>query len=256
MLINHNHQKKEVILNTNETIMKTKTEKVVKINPMKEKTEMFNFSPSEFAFGFESCKRCYYDKKVNNIVLKVPFPGIFSKFDSLQKNFYHGKSSKTLSDTLEEGEIIGDFNKMLRSEVLYDLKDRPFTMSGKIDAYIKHKDSFTIVDFKTTKIGENKIDAYATQLQSYALMMEKPKEGSLKLTPIKRLGIFCFEPSDISKAEGKNCNIHMDTQWFEIPRDDKNLLAYITKVQDVIYSKETPESGEKCGICNFRKVMK
>ena len=48
----------------------------------------------------------------------------------------------------------------------------------------------------------------------------------------------------------------MDTQWFEIPRDDKNLLAYITKVQDVIYSKETPESGEKCGICNFRKVMK
>ena len=81
MLINHNHQKKEVILNTNETIMKTKTEKVVKINPMKEKTEMFNFSPSEFAFGFESCKRCYYDKKVNNIVLKVPFPGIFSKFD-------------------------------------------------------------------------------------------------------------------------------------------------------------------------------
>jgi len=175
MLINHNHQKKEVILNTNETIMKTKTEKVVKINPMKEKTEMFNFSPSEFAFGFESCKRCYYDKKVNNIVLKVPFPGIFSKFDSLQKNFYHGKSSKTLSDTLEEGEIVGDFNKMLRSEVLYDLKDRPFTMSGKIDAYIKHKDSFTIVDFKTTKIGENKIDAYATQLQSYALMMEKPK---------------------------------------------------------------------------------
>ena len=138
--------------------MKTKTEKVVKINPMKEKTEMFNFSPSEFAFGFESCKRCYYDKKVNNIVLKVPFPGIFSKFDSLQKNFYHGKSSKTLSDTLEEGEIVGDFNKMLRSEVLYDLKDRPFTMSGKIDAYIKHKDSFTIVDFKTTKIGENKID--------------------------------------------------------------------------------------------------
>ena len=34
-------------------------------------------------------------------------------------------------------------------------------MSGKIDGYIKHKDSFTIVDFKTTKINENKIDAYA-----------------------------------------------------------------------------------------------
>ena len=166
----------------------------------------------------------------------------------MSKEFDIGRSSEVW--------IVGDFNKMLRSEVLYDLKDRPFTMSGKIDGYIKHKDSFTIVDFKTTKINENKIDAYATQLQSYALMMEKPKEGSLKLTPIKRLGIFCFEPSNITEADGNNCNMHMDTQWFEIPRDDKDLIGYITKIQDVLYSKETPESGSSCGICNFRKVMK
>jgi hypothetical protein len=256
MHINTINKKKGNILNITEIKVKTNSKEIVKLKSMKEKAEMFNFSPSEFAFGFEGCKRCYYDKKVNGIELKVPFPGIFSKFDSLQKNFYHGKSSKTLTDNLEEGEIVGDFNKMLRSEVLYDLKDRPFTMSGKIDAYIKHKDSFTIVDFKTTKISENKIDAYATQLQSYALMMEKPKEGSLKLTPIKRLGIFCFEPSNISKADGYNCNIHMDTQWYDIPRDDKDLVGYITKIQDVLYSNETPESGSSCGICNFRKVMK
>ena len=73
-------------------------------------TEYFNYSPSEFAFGFDGCRRCYYDKKVNGIELKVPFPGIFSKFDSLQKKFYHGKSSKYLSDSLDDGEIIGDFN--------------------------------------------------------------------------------------------------------------------------------------------------
>ena len=147
MHINTINKKKGNILNITEIKEKTNSKEIVKLKSMKEKAEMFNFSPSEFAFGFEGCKRCYYDKKVNGIELKVPFPGIFSKFDSLQKNFYHGKSSKTLTDNLEEGEIVGDFNKMLRSEVLYDLKDRPFTMSGKIDAYIKHKDSFTIVDF-------------------------------------------------------------------------------------------------------------
>ena len=217
---------------------------------------VINYSPSEFAFGFESCKRCYYDKKVSGIELKVPFPGIFSKFDSLQKKFYHGKSSKLLSDKLEEGEIVGNFNKRLQSEILYDLKDRPFTMSGYIDGYIKHKDSFTIVDFKTTKINESKVAAYATQLQSYALMMEKPKEGSLNLSPVKRLGIFCFEPSDITELGINNCNMVMDTQWYDIPRDDKDLIGYITKIQDVLHSKETPESGSSCGICNFRKVMK
>ena len=217
---------------------------------------IINYSPSEFAFGFEACKSCYYDKKINGIELKVPFPGIFSKMDSLQKKFYNGKSSKLLSDKLDEGEIVGDFNKMLRSEILYDLKDRPFTLSGKIDGYIKHKDSFTIVDFKTTKINESKVDAYATQLQTYALMMEKPKEGSLKLTPIKRLGIFCFEPSDITELGKNNCNMVMNTQWFDIPRDDKDLIGYITKIQDVLYSKTKPQSSPTCGICNFKKEMK
>ena len=220
------------------------------------KQNIINYSPSEFAFGFERCNSCYYDKKINGIELKVPFPAIFSKMDSLQKNFYHEKSSKLLSDKLEEGEIVGDFNKMLRSEILYDLKDRPFTLSGKIDGYIKHKDSFTIVDFKTTKIDESKIDAYATQLQTYALMTEKPKEGSLKLTPVKRLGIFCFEPSDITELGKNNCNMVMDTQWFDIPRDDKDLIGYITKIQDVLYSKTKPEPTSTCGVCNFKKVMK
>ena len=222
---------------------------------IKEK-KIFNFSPSEFAFGFENCKRCFYDKKVNGIELKTFFPAMFSKFDSMQKNYYHSKSSKVISDELEEGEIISNYNKMLNSQILHDLKERPFTMSGKIDAYIKHKDTFTIVDFKTTMINENKIGTYATQLQSYALIMEKPREGSLKLTPIIGLGIFCFDPSNISKANDKNCNIHMNTKWFDIPRDDGNLIKYITKIQDVLYSKEIPESGTNCGICNFRKIMK
>ena len=219
----------------------------------KDKKKIFNFSPSEFAFGFEECQRCFYDKKVNGIILKTGFPAIFSKIDSIQKNYYHSSSSKLITDELEEGEIISNYNKMLKSQVLYDLKNRPFTMSGKIDAYIKHKDSFTIVDFKTTMINENKIDTYATQLQSYALMIEKAQEGSLKLTPIKRLGIFCFEPRDILKANNKNCTMHMNTKWFEIYRDDRNLINYITKIQDVLYSKKIPESGSRCGICNFRK---
>ena len=80
---------------------------------------IINYSPSEFAFGFEACNSCYYDKKINGIELKVRFPGIFSKFDSLQKKFYHGKSSKLLSDKLEDGEIIGNFNKRLQNLVTF-----------------------------------------------------------------------------------------------------------------------------------------
>ena len=219
------------------------------------KENYFNFSPSEFAFGFEGCQKCFYDRKVNKLELKTAIPAIFSKIDIVHKNYYHNKSSKVISEELEEGVIYTDHNKMLKSDVLYDLKDRPFTMGGKIDAYIKHKDSFTIVDFKTTNINEKKIDTYATQLQSYALMMENPKAGSLRLEPVKKLGIFCFEPNSIKDANTNDCNMVFDTKWFEIKRDDQALLRYITKIQDILYAKDAPPSGSSCGTCKYREEI-
>ena len=55
------------------------------------------FSPSEFAFGYSGCKRCYYDLKVNDVRINFGFPSIFSKIDSIQKKFYHNKPSKFLN---------------------------------------------------------------------------------------------------------------------------------------------------------------
>ena len=114
------------------------------------------FSPSEFAFGYSGCKRCYYDLKVNNIRINFGFPTIFSKIDSIQKKFYHNKPSKFLnSNKVPEGIIKTDYAKLHKSEVLYDQKDRAFQLRGKIDAYIDHKNFFSIIDFKVTNINEN-----------------------------------------------------------------------------------------------------
>ena len=46
------------------------------------------FSPSEFAFGYSGCKRCYHDLKNDNLRVSTAFPSIFSKLDRLQKEFY------------------------------------------------------------------------------------------------------------------------------------------------------------------------
>jgi hypothetical protein len=67
---------------------------------------VYKFSPSEFAFGYQGCKRCYYDTKVRNITLTTRFPSVFSKLDKLQKNFYQNQSSKIIDTSLEEGVII------------------------------------------------------------------------------------------------------------------------------------------------------
>ena len=75
------------------------------------KIKFLIFLPVNLLLVFEGCQRCYYDKKVNNIELKTPFPAIFSKIDYIQKHYYHSKSSKLISKDLDEGEIIADYIK-------------------------------------------------------------------------------------------------------------------------------------------------
>ena len=216
-------------------------------------TKIFNFSPSEFAFGYERCKRCYYDQKVNNIKVSLPFPPVFSKLDVLQKNFYHDKSSDLLGGKIAPGVIKTDYSKTQKSKILEDNKGRKFQLKGRIDAYVKHKDNFSIIDFKVTDIDEKKIDTYATQLLAYAIMFDQPDVGFLKLNPIKDLGIFCFEPDTIVDYQNTP-NFKMKTQFYLIERDDKKMFEFITMVIDMLEGKN-PTSKKKCSICKVRGII-
>ena len=216
-------------------------------------TKIFNFSPSEFAFGYAGCKRCYYDQKVNNIKVSLPFPSVFSKLDILQKNFYHDKSSDLLGGKIASGVIKTDYSRTQKSKILQDNKGRKFQLKGRIDAYVKHKDSFSIIDFKVTDIDEKKIDTYATQLLAYAIMFDQPDEGFFKLNPIKDLGIFCFEPDTMVDHQNAP-NFKMKTQFYLIERDDKRMFEFITTVIDLLEGK-SPTSKEKCSICKVRDII-
>ena len=208
------------------------------------------FSPSEFAFGYSGCKRCYYDLKVNGIRINLGFPTIFSKIDSIQKEFYHNKPSKYLnSNKVPEGIIKTDYAKLHKSEILYDQKDRAFQLRGKIDAYIDHKDFFSIIDFKVTNINEKKSLIYMTQLNSYAIMFEKPDQNYLKLNPVKNLGIFCFEPENL--ILNNTPALEMSTQYFEIKRNDDLYLKFITDVIDFLEG-DIPGLNNECSLCNLK----
>jgi len=217
-------------------------------------TNIYTFSPSEFAFDHAGCKRCYYEKKVNNIKVSLPFPSIFSRLDKLQKEYYHNKSSKVLGSTVEEGVIKTDYANMQNSKILEDKKGRKFKLKGKIDAYVKHKNSYSIIDFKVTNISETKIDTYATQLLSYALMFEYPEKENLHLTPINNLGIFCFEP-EIMQDVNNSPNFKMATKYYDIKRDDNKMIKTITDIIDLLEGP-VPSSDIKCSICSILERKK
>ena len=213
-------------------------------------SKIYLFSPSEFAFGYSGCKRCYYDLKVNDIKLNFGFPTIFSKIDSIQKKFYHNKTSKYFnSNKIPDGIIKTDYTKLHKSEVLYDKKDRAFQLRGKIDAYVDHQDFYSIIDFKVTNINEKKSFTYMTQLNSYAIMFEKPDQNYLKLNPIKNLGIFCFEPDSL-KVENTPL-LEMSSQYFEIKRNDDLYFKFITEVIDFLEG-DIPSLNNGCSIFNLK----
>tara|TARA_Y100000992_G_scaffold169432_1_gene113841 strand:- start:102 stop:791 length:690 start_codon:yes stop_codon:yes gene_type:complete len=215
-------------------------------------SKIYQFSPSEFAFGYSGCKRCYYDLKINNIRIQTGFPSIFAKLDSLQKKFYHNKSSIILnSNKILPGIIKTDYSKLQTSKVLNDEKGRHFQLRGKIDAYVDHTNFFSIIDFKVTKLNEKKIDTYKTQLMSYALMFEKPDDKSLRLSPIKNLGIFCFEPSELIEIK-KDPFFKMSTMYFDIKRDDKYFIKFITNILDFLEG-DKPDFTSGCSFCDLKR---
>ena len=156
-----------------------------------------------------------------------------------------------MNANIEPGKIKTDYERLQRSELLKDNKGRKFILRGKIDAYIDHGSFFSIIDFKVTNIDEKKIEVYKTQLLSYAIMFEKPNKEYLKLTPIKNLGIFCFEPEKIQSVD-KNPSFNMKTQYYPIQRDDDYLFKFITEILDFLEGPK-PNFDEKCGLCNLKK---
>ena len=52
---------------------------------------MYKISPSDLTFSWDGCKYCFYLKVKHNIVLRGPFPGMFTKMANLTSEFYLGK---------------------------------------------------------------------------------------------------------------------------------------------------------------------
>ncbi len=61
-------------------------------------------SPSDFAYLYEECKRCYW-MKVHDQVMRpqMPMPGIFSAINTRLQGTLVGKELRALSPSLPEG---------------------------------------------------------------------------------------------------------------------------------------------------------
>jgi hypothetical protein len=224
---------------------------------------MIKLSPSDFAFLWEQCKRCFYLKVVQGIRQpSMPMAAIFKRLEGLQMKFYDGRRTTDLLPELPPG-IIRCGERVVESEPGQVEGQPEWFIYGKIDSLIEFDDgSWGILDFKTTTVTPEKGQLYGRQLHAYAHAFEHPasaprilKGQAPGLSPISKLGILCFEPGELLLESPGRQAYKGQVQWIEIPRNPEQFLSFVGETLKVLKG-QIPAPTPSCDWCTYAATMK
>ena len=219
--------------------------------------KIFKVTPSGVDYALK-CKRCLW-LAYRGIKLDAFFPPIFSAFDLIQKKFLITQSVKLMSNALPDGLIMKELSGFIGSSTLKDKKGRSFIIRGKTDIVVEFKTKpkkYGIIDLKTTNINPSKIENYKLQLEAYATIFEKPNSKTPKFSNIDELGLYLFEPKEITNISNKDCNMKFETLYLKGNRCHDQLMNRITDIIDILLMPEPPEYNCACGSCKFVTSLK
>ena len=213
----------------------------------------WRLSPSDFAFLWEECRRCFYLKVVNGVSRPGTMPGIFSKIDSIMKRYFAGKTTTEIAPGLPPGTVaFGE--KLVESEPI-SLPGHQTTcfIRGKFDTAVRFDDgSYGIIDFKTSATRSQHVHRYSRQLHSYAYALENPAPGKLSLAPVSKMGLLCVEPVEMLTFGEGSYAYRSEPTWIECHRDDEAFKAFLWDVLTILDRPEPPESSSGCTWCQYR----
>ena len=219
--------------------------------------KIFKVAPSGLDYALK-CKRCLWLSH-KGIKLDAFFPPIFNAFDLIQKKFLITQSVKLMSKTLHDGRIMTELNGFIGSSTLKDKKERSFVISGKTDVVVEFKTNpkkYGIIDLKTTNISPSKIQNYKLQLESYATIFQNPNSKTPKFSDIDELGLYLFEPKEITKISDGSCNMKFETLYLKGNRCHDDLINRITDIIDIYLMEKPPDYNMACASCKFVTSLK
>ena len=222
----------------------------MEINMNEEK--IFKVAPSGLDYALK-CKRCLWLSH-KGVKLDAFFPPIFNSFDLIQKKFLITQSVKLMSKTLPDGRIMTELSGFIGSSTLKDEKGRSFVISGKTDVVVEFKTNpkkYGIIDLKTTSITPSKIQNYKLQLESYATIFQNPNSKTPKFSNIEELGLYLFEPKEITKISDGSCNMKFETLYLKGNRCHEDLIKRVTNIIDIYLMEKPPEYNPACSTCKF-----
>ncbi len=219
--------------------------------------KIFKVAPSGLDYALK-CKRCLWLSH-KGIKLDAFFPPIFNAFDLIQKKFLITQSVKLMSQALPDGRIMTELNGFIGSSTLKDKKGRPFVIRGKTDVVVEFKTEpkkYGIIDLKTTNISPSKIENYRLQLESYATIFQNPNSKTPKFSNVEELGLYLFEPKEITEISDGTCNMKFETLYLKGNRCHDDLINRVTDIIDIYLMKRPPDFNLACASCKFVTSLK
>ena len=233
----------------------------VNIKEHNQTNSIIELSPSSLDFQISKCHRCFFLSKKLGIQTNNYPPPVFNKLDIIQKNFFIDKDTSFLSKELPDGHFLSnqDLPSKISSSILKDKKARSFKLVGIPDLVVKFKnEGYGIIDFKTTKISEQKANSYKFQLEAYATIFENPGKINSMVTPllkpVTKLAVLQFDPNKIETINKTVCNMSFSLGYVELEnRMTNELYDRATLAIDIITQNSPPPLNETCNDCNFFK---
>lgn len=213
----------------------------------------YKLTPSDLTFLYEQCKRCYYLKTVHGIIPpSIVLPAIFGKIAGLLKNHYDGKRTSDLHPDLPPGTIMYAEKHVKSRSIRFPGYNSSCFVNGRFDIVIHFDDnSYGVIDFKTGKPNEASIALYSRQLHAYSYALEHPAPGALSLSPVTKLGLLYFYPSEISQTSIEKLSYEAEIQWVEVAKNEKNFLEFVGEVLGVLDKEELPQPSQDCQWCDY-----
>ena len=110
---------------------------------------------------------------------------------------------------------------------------------------------FAVLDFKTGSPSEEKSEMYARQLQAYAVALENPAEGELKLSPVSKLGLLYFIPDKCEQLDMTRQNLEGKLAWIPIERNDSDFMKFLQEVVCLLDGPLPDPQPNDCDWCSY-----
>jgi hypothetical protein len=215
--------------------------------------------PSDFAFLWEQCPRCFWLQAIKGIKRpSIPMPSIFMSIDRQMKESFVDKNLSDINPDWIDGRVVGSdiWVKSLYKE--YPERDLQLYISGKLDTLVRLEDnSYGIIDFKTSDALKF-LPLYMRQLHAYAYAFNNPQRENFDFKGrITQLGLIIFDPCngfDISKPceAALNGTITYKSISFVPDKFDK----FLDKIAGLVAEEDEPDYNSECAWCQRDYIIK